>query len=200
MADETVPAQGARGGKAQATVEALLGTILHPQPHHEALFCGAAAPVAQGAMASRSRSAPGGLGWRCRAVRLLTARVGRLAAFPTWPLKKSGRNWALPPSPLSLAPPRSLPEATVSTFQFPTQSPSTAGRASAYLGSGTGTPSQSGPPARGLGPELQAMPDLDMFLQDQAAAEGAFSLCAIPEMGEDRMAAGAQPEGQGPCS
>lgn len=25
------------------------------------------------------------------------------------------------------------------------------------------------------------MPDLDVFLQDQAAAEGAFSLCAIPK-------------------
>lgn len=37
------------------------------------------------------------------------------------------------------------------------------------------------------------MPDLDVFLQDQAAAEGAFSFCAIPR-GEE--GAGLVPEAQ----
>lgn len=69
--------------------------------------------------------------------------------------------------------------------------------ASAYLGSGTRAPSQGAPPARGLGPERQAVPDLDVFLQDQAAAEGALSLCAIPKGESGRVGAGAQPKDQG---
>lgn len=64
--------------------------------------------------------------------------------------------------------------------QSPTSMSLTAGRASAYLGSGTRAPSQGIPSAGGLGPKRQAMPHLDVLLQDQAAAEGALALCAIP--------------------
>lgn len=42
------------------------------------------------------------------------------------------------------------------------------------------------------------MPDLDVLLQDQAAAEGALSLCAIPTGGEwVAWVPGEQPKDQG---
>lgn len=66
-------------------------------------------------------------------------------------------------------------------------------RACAYLGSGTGAPNHNAPPARGLGPERQAVPDLDVLLQDQAAAEGALPLHAVPG-GSGRVGAGLQRE------
>lgn len=81
---------------------------------------------------------------------------------------------------LTLAPPPRFLRPGTRTLWFL----NTADWASAYLGSGTRAPSQGTTPARGLGPKWQAMPDLDVFLQDQAAAEGAFSLCAIPRGGK----------------
>lgn len=58
-------------------------------------------------------------------------------------------------------------------------------RASSYLGSATRASHQSASSARrGLGPKGQAMPDLDMLLQDQTTTEGALSLCAIPSRGK----------------
>lgn len=69
-------------------------------------------------MASRPRSTPGGLGWRCRAVRLLAAGVRRLAAFPSRPLGESVKELGLPapPSPWHPTP---LPETRSTTAQAP---------------------------------------------------------------------------------
>lgn len=99
--------------------------------------------------------------------------------FRPGPWRIEGRDWASPSPPLILAP---LPASGGQSTPYSSRSngPNPAGWVSAYLGSGTGTPNHNTPPARGLGPERQAVPDLDVFLQDQAAAEGAFSLCAIP--------------------
>lgn len=51
-------------------------------------------------------------------------------------------------------------------------------------------------PGQGLGPE-RAVPDLDVFLQDWAVAEGALFLCAIPKGESGWVGAGAQPKDQG---
>lgn len=89
----------------------------------------------------------------------------------------------LPVTPVTLAPPPSLRGQSVTAV------PTTLPRQGAYLGSGPGAPNHNAPPARRLVPERQAVPDLDVLLQDEAAAEGAFSFCAIPG---GRGAVGAQ--------
>lgn len=62
--------------------------------------------MAQGA--SRPGSGPGGLGWRCCAVRLLTARVRGLAALPSWSLENRGTRLGLPLTPTDPGTPPSV--------------------------------------------------------------------------------------------
>lgn len=89
---------------------------------------------------------------------------------------------------LSRLPTRHSPhQGRAASLQLPVHSLEGSGRAPAYLGSGTRALGQGEAPAGRLGPERQAVPDLDVLLQDQAAAEGALPLCAIPG-GESRVA------------